>query len=48
MAKSRSAVEPEDLLRMLVAGYLYGNCSERRLKDKINSNFACRWFYGLG
>ena len=33
---------------MLVAGYLYGSCSEQRLGNEINSNFACRWFYGLG
>lgn len=44
----RSSIDPESLLRMLIAGYCFGIRSERRLCDEVHLNLAYRWFCRLG
>jgi transposase len=44
----RPSVDPELMIRMLIAGYCYGIRSERRLCDEVHLNLAYRWFCWLG
>lgn len=44
----RPSVDPELMIRMLVAGYCFGIRSERRLCDEVHLNLAYRWFCRLG
>ena len=44
----RPSVDPELMIRMLVAGYCYGIRSERRLCEEVHLNLAYRWFCRLG
>lgn len=45
--RGRPSIDPEVLLRMMVAGYLYGITSERRLCEEVHLNLAYRWFCRL-
>lgn len=36
------------MIRMLIIGYCYGICSERRLCEEVHLNLAYRWFCHLG
>ena len=44
----RPSIDPELLVRMLLVGYCYGICSERRLCEEVHLNLAYRWFCRLG
>lgn len=44
----RPSVDPELPPRILLAGYLYGVRSERRLCEELDLNFAYLWFCRLG
>ncbi|WP_441228186.1 IS1182 family transposase [Tardiphaga sp. 20_F10_N6_6] len=44
----RPSIDPELLVRMLLAGYCYGIRSERRLCEEVHLNLAYRWFCRLG
>jgi transposase len=44
----RPAIDPVVLFKMIFLGYFYGIRSERRLEQEIQTNFAYRWFLGLG
>src|SRR5271169_4921971 len=44
----RPSIDPELMIRMLLAGYCYGIRSERRLCDEVHLNLAYRWFCRLG
>jgi transposase len=44
----RPSVDPEQLLRILLIGYLYGITSERKLVEELRMHLAWRWFTGLG
>src|SRR5713226_2249431 len=44
----RPSIDPEVLLRLLLAGYLYGISSERRLLEEVRMHLAYRWFTRLG
>jgi transposase len=44
----RPSIDPEVMLRMLIVGYCYGICSERRLCEEVHLNLAYRWFCRLG
>ena len=44
----RPSIDPELLLRILLIGYLYGICSERKLVEELRMHLAWRWFTGLG
>ncbi|MEO0804524.1 MAG: IS1182 family transposase [Cyanobacteria bacterium J06642_2] len=43
----RPSIDPELMIRMLIAGYCYGIRSERRLCEEVNLNLAYRWFCKL-
>ena len=43
----RPSVDPELLIRMLLAGYGFGILSERRLCEEVHLNLAYRWFCRL-
>lgn len=43
----RPSIDPELMLRMLLIGYLFGICSERRLCEEVHLNLAYRWFCRL-
>jgi transposase len=42
------SIDPEVLLRLLLAGYMYGITSERRLMEEVRMHLAYRWFSRLG
>ena len=44
----RPSVDPELMIRMLLAGYCLGIRSERRLCEEVHLNLAYRWFCRLG
>ena len=44
----RPSIDPELMIRMLIAGYCMGIRSERRLSEEIHLNLAYRWFCRLG
>jgi len=44
----RPSVDPEQMIRMLIVGYLYGIRSETRLCQEVHLNLAYRWFCKLG
>jgi len=44
----RPSIPPEQLFLALVAGYLLGITSERKLVMELQCNMAVRWFVGLG
>ena len=44
----RPSIDPELLIRMLLAGYCFGIRSERRLCEEVHLNLAYRWFCRLG
>ena len=46
-AGGRPSIDPELMIRMLIAGYCYGIRSERRLCEEVNLNLAYRWFCKL-
>ena len=46
-ASGRPSIDPELMIRMLIAGYCYGIRSERRLCEEVNLNLAYRWFCKL-
>lgn len=46
-ANGRPSVDHVSMFKMLLVGYLYGIKSERRLVQKIQLNFAYRWFCGI-
>jgi len=41
------SIDPELLIRMLLAGYCFGIRSERRLCEEVHLNLAYRWFCRL-
>ena len=43
----RKSIVPVIMIKTLLAGYLYGIKSERRLEEEISFNLAYRWFCGL-
>jgi len=43
----RPAIDPVQLIKMLLLGFLYGIDSERRIEREIQVNIAYRWFLGL-
>jgi transposase len=43
----RPSIDPELMIRMLIAGYCFGIRSERRLCDEVHLNLAYRWFCRL-
>ncbi|WP_342075054.1 IS1182 family transposase [Yoonia sp. SS1-5] len=43
----RPSIDPELLIRMLLAGYCFGIRSERRLCEEVHLNLAYRWFCRL-
>ena len=43
----RPSIDPELLIRMLLAGYCLGIRSERRLCEEVHLNLAYRWFCRL-
>ena len=44
----RPSIDPELMVRMLLVGYCFGICSERRLCKELHLNLAYRWFCRLG
>src|ERR1700681_402389 len=44
----RPSIDPELMIRMLIAGYCFGIRSERRLCEEVDLNLAYRWFCRLG
>ena len=46
-AGGRPSIDPELMIRMLIAGYCFGIRSERRLCEEVNLNLAYRWFCKL-
>lgn len=44
----RPSIDPELMIRMLIAGYCFGIRSERRLCEEVHLNLAYRWFCKLG
>lgn len=40
----RPSIDPELIMRMLIAGYCMGIRSERRLCEEVHLNLAYRWF----
>jgi transposase len=44
----RPSIDPELMMRLLIAGYCFGIRSERRLCDEVHLNLAYRWFCRLG
>ena len=43
----RPSVDPELMIRMLLAGYIMGIRSERRLCEEVHLNLAYHWFCRL-
>jgi len=43
----RPSIDPELMIRMLIAGYCFGIRSERRLCEEVNLNLGYRWFCKL-
>lgn len=43
----RPSIDPVNMFKMLLVGYLYGIKSERRLVQEIQLNIAYRWFCGF-
>ena len=43
----RPSIDPELMLRMLIAGYCYGIRFERRLCEEVELHLAYRWFCRL-
>jgi transposase len=43
----RPSIDPELMMRMLIAGYCFGIRSERRLCEEVSLNLAYRWFCRL-
>lgn len=43
----RLSIDPVNMFKMLLVGYLYGIKSERRLVQEIQLNIAYRWFCGF-
>lgn len=43
----RPSIDPEPMIRMLIAGDCFGIRSERRLWEEVNLNLAYRWFCKL-
>ena len=43
----RLSIDPELMMRMLLAGYIMGIRSERRLCEEVHLNLAYRWFCKL-
>ncbi len=41
------SVDPVCMFKTLLAGYLYGIKSERRLEEEVRLNLAYRWFCGF-
>ena len=39
----RPSIDPELMIRMLIAGYCFGVRSERRLCEEVHLNLAYRW-----
>ena len=46
-ATGRPSVDPELMIRMLLAGYVMGVRSERRLCEEVHLNLGYRWFCRL-
>ena len=46
-SNGRPSIDPVSMFKMLLAGYLYGIKSERRLVQEIQLNIAYRWFCGF-
>ena len=46
-ATGRPSVDPVNMFKMLLIGYLYGIKSERRLVEEVQLNIAYRWFCGF-
>lgn len=46
-AIGRPSIDPELMIRMLLAGYIMGIRSERRLCEEVHLNLAYRWFCRL-
>src|SRR5580704_15986431 len=44
----RPSIDPELMIRMLVAGYVFAIRSERLICREVQVNLAYRWFCGLG
>src|SRR6202789_4537043 len=44
----RPSIDPELMVRMLIAGYCFGIRSERRLCEEVHLNLAYRWFCRIG
>ena len=44
----RPAIDPVQLIKMMLLGYLFGVPSERRLVKEIQVNVAYRWFLRMG
>jgi transposase len=44
----RPSIDPELMIRMLIAGYCMGIRSERRLCEEVHLNLAYRWFCRVG
>ena len=47
-AAGRPSIDPELMIRMLIAGYCFAIRSERRLCEEVHLNLAYRWFCRLG
>jgi transposase len=47
-AVGRPSIDPELMIRMLIAGYVFAIRSERALCREVQVNLAYRWFCGLG
>src|SRR6202049_3807316 len=43
----RPSIDPELMIRMLIVGYCYGICFERRLCEEVELHLAYRWFCRL-
>jgi len=43
----RPSVDPEQLIKMLLIGYLFGITSERKLCSEVKMHIAYRWFLGM-
>jgi Transposase and inactivated derivatives len=44
----RRSIDPLNMIKRLLVGYLFGIASERRLVQEIQLNIAYRWFCGFG
>src|SRR5947199_10195675 len=43
----RPSIDPELMIRMLIVGYCYGICFERRLCEEVKLHLGYRWFCRL-